>query len=80
VRSAVDRGDLDTAKAFVHRLKGASATMGASGVASACALVEWAAARGRPLQEELASLASELDRVLAALRAEAASTVAGPSP
>jgi len=70
MRKAAARADAGAVRLVAHGLKGTSATMGATGVASACAAVESAAARGEvtgPL--ELDRIADELDRAAAGLRA-----------
>ena len=57
---------------LAHGLKGTSATMGASGVASACAVIERAAAAGEvATPEQLTEVATELLHATTALRAEA---------
>lgn len=77
LRAATERRDSATAKAALHGLKGASATMGATGVAAACAALEKAFGRGDMADmKELPGLAAELARAAPALRERAA--VDGP--
>ena len=68
LRAATARGDSTTAQAAVHGLKGASATIGASRVAAACAELETGAVAER---EGLLGLAAELERAAPALREKA---------
>ena len=69
LRQAAARGDVTLVADLVHSLKGASATMGASDVASACEAVESAAAHGEPIKPEgLDRVERELERAERALR------------
>lgn len=68
---AAARGDAPAVVEAAHALKGASATMGAVVMASACALVEAGARRGELAgPESLDRVSVELDRAAAALRAQ----------
>ena len=70
LRSATARGDATALMETAHSLKGASATMGASGVASATQSLEEAAARGETADSAgLERVALELSRATHALRA-----------
>ncbi|MEX2552663.1 MAG: response regulator [Actinomycetota bacterium] len=70
LRDAVARGDPPAVRQVAHSLKGASATMGANGVASACGALEEAAARGEVNGTEgLHRLVDELGFATVALRA-----------
>jgi two-component system, sensor histidine kinase and response regulator len=71
LRDAVGRGDPPAVGQLAHSLRGASATMGANRVASACAALEEAAARGTVNGTEgLHRLVDELELATAALRAQ----------
>ena len=73
LRRAAARGDATVVGELAHGLKGTSATMGASRVASACATLERSAARGEVTGPDgLDRVAIELDRATAVLRARAA--------
>ena len=71
LRAAAGRGDVAQMRATVHDLKGASATMGATRVAAACAAIETAGRDESADADGLAGLALELERAAPALRAEA---------
>ncbi len=72
LRDAAGRGDATVLKEVAHDLKGSSATMSASPVASACAALEEAAARGEVAgPEALDNLGVEVQRAMAALLAQA---------
>lgn len=67
LREAAAREDAPALRELAHGLRGASATMGARGVASACAGLEKAAAQGRVAgAQDLARVAAELERATAA--------------
>lgn len=66
------RGDATQLRTTVHDLKGASATMGATRVAAACAAIETAERNGSAQADGVAGLALELERAAPVLRAEAA--------
>jgi PAS domain S-box-containing protein len=70
LRDAVARGDPPAVRQLAHSLKGASTTIGANGVASACGALEEAAARGEVNGKEgLHRLVDELGFATVALRA-----------
>ena len=72
LRDAAGGGDTAAIKDVAHGLKGSSATMSATRVASACAALEEAAARGEVAgPDELDNLAVEVQRATAALLAQA---------
>ncbi|MFN2506601.1 MAG: Hpt domain-containing protein [Acidimicrobiales bacterium] len=69
LRNAAERADAPALEALAHGLKGSSATIGASRMASACAALGEPAARGDVAEAaELERLADELQRATAALR------------
>ena len=71
MREAGEQGDAPALRAVAHGLKGASATIGATGMAAVCAAVEHVAARGElPGAEWLEKAESELTRATASLRAQ----------
>lgn len=77
LQQAGKRGDAPAVVEAAHALKGASATMGAVVMASACALVEAGARRGEPAGPEgLGRVSVELDRAGVALRAQVHSSYA----
>ncbi len=70
LNEAAGRGDAPAVENLAHGLKGSSATMGASGMASACWALEQAAARGDVTgAEDLRRVDLELVLATAALRA-----------
>ncbi|MDQ1440096.1 MAG: Hpt domain, partial [Acidimicrobiaceae bacterium] len=72
LRYAAGRGDIAEVQLLAHGLGGTSATMGAAGVASACALLEDAAAHGElTAPEGLDRICSEVAWASAALLAQA---------
>ena len=78
LRAAAAHGDPTTMEAVAHSLKGASATVGATEVASACAALEVSAATGRSTgPDELQPIALAVDRVVEALHAVQPSAPAG---
>lgn len=68
LRQAAGRGDATVLRAVAHSLKGASATVGASEVAAACAALEQAAAEGSPAAKDLGPIIVAVARATAALR------------
>jgi CheY-like chemotaxis protein/HPt (histidine-containing phosphotransfer) domain-containing protein len=70
LNEAAGRGDSPAVESLAHGLKGSSATMGASGMASACWALEQAAARGDVTgAEDLRRVDVELGLATVALRA-----------
>jgi two-component system sensor histidine kinase/response regulator len=73
LREAVTRGDAVVQQQAAHALKGTSASMSASGLASLCAALEESARRGEvATPEALDRVSAELGRVAYALRSHAA--------
>ena len=73
LQEAAARGDAGALRQAAHGLRGSSATMGAGRVASACAALEEAAARGETEGTAgVEQIAFELERATASLRREAA--------
>jgi HPt (histidine-containing phosphotransfer) domain-containing protein len=71
LRAAIDHGDAAQALRVTHRLKGAAATVGSSGMVSLCEQLELRV-RGRalsPATDVLALLEQEFNRVIRALDA-----------
>jgi signal transduction histidine kinase/CheY-like chemotaxis protein/HPt (histidine-containing phosphotransfer) domain-containing protein len=70
LRTAAQLGDLATAGAAAHRLRGAAGSLGARVLAEACADIERAAQAGQTagITEAIASLPQALDEAVAALR------------
>ncbi len=72
LQEATARRDAPALAAAAHALKGGSATMGALGLASRCAVMEAAGRRGElPGPDDLARVSAELQLAAAALQAEA---------
>jgi HPt (histidine-containing phosphotransfer) domain-containing protein len=72
LRETAAGGDASKLQEVAHSLKGASATMGAIGVASASAVIEAAASRGEVAGPgELDKIARALESATVALRARA---------
>ncbi len=70
LQEAATQRDTSVLKAVAHSLKGASATIGATEVASACVALEEAAARGDvAVADRLASIDLAVGRARAALQA-----------
>ena len=69
---ALHAADVTAIERAAHSLRSASATVGAARLATACAQIERAAARGRPLDSQLPKIASELSVVLSELQSLAA--------
>ena len=67
LRETIARGDLNTARLRVHDLKGSAATLGATGVASACLALEAALRNNQPTDEGLDRLQQAMDAAIAAL-------------
>ncbi len=75
MEEAARHGDAEALGEAAHGLKGTSATMGAIGVASACAALEAAVARAEAAGvEELGLVSAEIERAATALRARAPAT------
>lgn len=68
-RAALVANDSATARRLVHSLKGASANLGANGLADAAEKVEAAITSNEPLDPALDALSDSLNAVMAAIRA-----------
>ena len=80
LRSALLRADYDAWRLQAHAIKGASASVGARGLAELCRLIEAAAeAVDAPREAEASALLAQADAELARLRADAARRTA-PQP
>ena len=63
IRAAVEEGRLEDARTAVHTLKGAAATLGASGIADAALALEQALRRSEPAEPALVRLAQEMEQI-----------------
>ncbi|MBI4998819.1 MAG: response regulator [Rhodocyclales bacterium] len=67
IRAALADGERDTARRHAHTLKGLAGNIGAEALMAAAAATERALGGDAPVDDALASLATELDAVLAAI-------------
>ena len=65
LQRAVDEGDAECARKVAHRMKSSSANVGALRLSARCADIEKGARNGDVLNESLAMLEAEYDKVLA---------------
>ncbi|MDY7529431.1 MULTISPECIES: Hpt domain-containing protein [unclassified Cryobacterium] len=76
LRAELDRGNLVQAAFIAHRLRGSSATIGASGLAAVCGEIEASANHGGPVTEDhLARLEAVIAEVTAVLTPHLAATL-----
>jgi len=79
IRSGVDRSDTDAVERAAHALKSSAGNLGATALASSCALLETEARAGHAdgMRRHFASIESELARVVPALERLAGRTPTG---